>query len=78
MATVFLPALEEVDLKPCEEGLIDTPPEEFVEPVDGPLDEEVYYEEEDDDVTPSDLPEDVILPLPSNVVSIKCQISEIN
>ena len=40
--------------------------------VDGSLDEEdSYHEQEDDDETISDHPEMVILPLPSNIVSVK-------
>ena len=72
---MFLPTLEEVDLKPIEdELLIDTPAEESVEPedlVNGSLDEDLYYEEEDNDEAISDLPETVILPLPSNIVPVK-------
>jgi hypothetical protein len=74
-ANMFLPTLEEVDLNPIEDELIDTPIEEFVDPeelVDGSLDEEdLYYEEEDDDEAISDLPEMVILPLPSNIISVQ-------
>jgi hypothetical protein len=71
---MFLPTLQEVNLKPMENELIDTPAEESVEPedlVDGPLDEDFYYEEEDDDEAISNLPEMVILPLPSNIISVK-------
>jgi hypothetical protein len=60
---MFLPTLEEVDLKPMEDELIDTPTEESVEPEDledGSLDEAI-----------SDHPEVVILPLPSNIISAK-------
>ena len=69
----FLPTLEEVDLKPLEDELIDTPADESVEPedlVDGSLDEDLCCEEEDDDEAISDLPEMVILPLPSNIISV--------
>jgi len=55
-ATTFLPTLEEVDLKPFEEEVIDTPAEEAVEPedlVDGFLDEDFSYEEEDEAEVPS-------------------------
>jgi hypothetical protein len=72
-ANMFLPTLEEVDLKPIEDELIDTPADESVEPedlVDGSLDEDFYYEEEDNDEVISDLPEMVILPLPSNIISV--------
>ena len=79
-ANIFLPTLEEVDLKAMqEEPLIDTPAEESVEPedlVDGPLDEEEsYYEEDDDDEAISDHPELLILPLPSNIASVRLQQS---
>ena len=70
---MFLPTLEEVDLKPLEDELIDTPADESVEPedlVDGSLDEDLCCEEEDDDEAISDLPETVILPLPSNIISV--------
>jgi hypothetical protein len=73
-ANIFLPTLEDVDLKPFEDELIDTPTEESVEPedlVDSSVDEDLYYEEEDDDEVISDLPETVILPLPSNIISVK-------
>ena len=73
-ADIFLPNLEEDDMKPFEEELIDTPVEESVEPEElgeGPIDEDVCYKEEDDDEAESDLPEWVILPLPSNVISTK-------
>jgi hypothetical protein len=72
-ANMFLPTLEEVDLKPLEDELIDTPADESVEPedlVDGSLDEDLCCEEEDDDEAISDLPETVILPLPSNIISV--------
>ena len=71
-ATTFLPTLEEVDLKPYEEEAIDTPDEEEVEPedlADGSLDEYFDYEEEDEAEAPSVLPEVVVLPLPSNIIS---------
>jgi hypothetical protein len=74
---MFLPTLEEADLKPFQEELIDTPAEESVIPedlIDSSLDEDFEYEaeeEEDDDGGSSDLPETVILPLPSNIVSAK-------
>jgi hypothetical protein len=72
-SNIFLPTVEEVDLKPFEDDLIDTPMEESVEPedlVEGLLDDDLYFEEEDDDAI-SDLPETVILPLPSNIISVK-------
>jgi hypothetical protein len=71
-ANIFLPNLQEGDLKPIDEGLLDTPTEETEEPDDlgdSLLDEELYGEEEDDDEASSDLPETVILPLPSNIIS---------
>jgi hypothetical protein len=71
-ATTFLPTHEEVDLKPFTEEVIDTPEEEEVEPEDlpdGSLDEDLDYEEEDEAEAPSVLPEVVVLPLPSNIIS---------
>ena len=77
-ATVFLPALEEADLKPFEKEVIDTPTEEAVEPED-PMDDSLYgdfnYEEEDEAEVPSVLPEVVVLPLPSNIISDKLRPS---
>lgn len=76
----FLPALEEVDLKPSEEEDINTPAEESVEPedlmddlveMDGLVDGDVYCEEEEEAEAPSVVPESVILPLPSNITSTK-------
>jgi hypothetical protein len=72
-ANIFMPTVEEVELRPFDDELIDTPAEESVEPedlLDGFLDEDVYCEEEDDDEAMCDLPEMVVLPLPSNVTSI--------
>ena len=71
-ATTFLPTLEEMDLKPFEEEVIDTPEEEEVEPedlLDASLDEDFHYEEEDETEAPLALPEVVVLPLPSNIIS---------
>jgi len=71
---MFLPTLEEVDLKPMEDELIDTSTEESVEPEDledGSLDEDFFDEEDDNDEAISDHPEVVILPLPSNIISAK-------
>jgi hypothetical protein len=73
-SNIFLPNLEEADLKAFEEEHIDTPADEFVEPedvVDGLLDEEMCYDEEDEDGGPSEPPETIIIPLPSNVTSTK-------
>ena len=64
---MFLPNLQEVDL-----NLIDTPTEETVELDDlgnGPLERELHWEEGDDEETSLDLPETVILPLPSNIIA---------
>jgi len=73
-ANTFLPVLEEVDLKPLDDEVIDTPAEESVEPedlVDSILDDDVYYEEEEDETeAPSILPEETVLPLPSNITSV--------
>jgi hypothetical protein len=77
--TVFLPALEEDDLVPfAEEEVIDTPAEEAVEPVDldvdGTLDEDDEFEEPDEAEVPSVLPEEVVLPLPSNIISVELRV----
>jgi hypothetical protein len=72
----FLPSLEEVDLKPLhdEYDSIETPGEEFVEPedlADGSLEGDDLNEEDDDAEALSILPESVIIPLPSKIVSEK-------
>jgi hypothetical protein len=70
----FLLNLEEVDLKPLEDDLINTPMEEFVEPedfVDSSLDNEFLNEEEDEAEPLSVVPESVVLPLPSNITGVK-------
>ena len=74
-STMFLPNLQEEDLEPFIEDLIDTPAEEYVQPadsVDFSFDDDLYYEEEpeDDYCGFSDVPESIILPLPSNVISV--------
>ena len=54
--------------------MINTPVEEFVEPedlVEGSLEEEGFFEEEEDGEASSVLPESVVLPLPSNITSVK-------
>ena len=51
LSNSFLPPLEEVDLMLLEDEVIDTPPEESVEPeevLDGALDEDISYEDEDE------------------------------
>jgi hypothetical protein len=75
LANSFLPVLEEVDLKAIDNEVIDTPAEESVEPedlVDSTIDDEdMYYEEEEDEAeAASVLPEEVVLPLPSNIILI--------
>jgi hypothetical protein len=77
-ASFFLPTLEETDLKSFEDETIDTPVEETVEPeepVDVSLDDDFDYEDEDESESPSLLPEAVILPLPSNIISVKLKQS---
>jgi len=74
VGSFFLPNLDEVDLRPFEDESINTPSEEFVEPedlADGSLEEDGFIEEEDEAEAPSVLPESVILPLPSNITSVK-------
>jgi hypothetical protein len=80
VATIFLPALEEVDLQPFEEEeVIDTPEEEAVEPEDPDLDEileaDHEFEEQDEAEIPSILPEAVVLPLPSSIISVDLKAS---
>ena len=75
-ASSFLPTIEETDLKPLDNELIDTPLEESVEPEEAmevPPEEDLFYEE-DETQAPSILPEEV-LPLPSNIISAKTRSS---
>ena len=78
-ASSFLPTVDEADLKTFEDETINTPFEESVEPaepMDGsPLDDDFNYEDEDESEAPSVLPEAVILPLPSNIISEKFKSS---
>lgn len=70
--SMFLPAIEEDDLREFKDELIDTPSEEAVEPedlMDGNFEDEFYFEEEDEAEPASDLPESIVLPLPSNIIS---------
>lgn len=70
----YLPPLEEVDLRPYEDEVIDTPSDESVEPevlFDGAPDEDLIGDEEDESEAPSVLPESVVLPLPSNIISVR-------
>ena len=51
ISNMFLPPLEEFDLRLFENEVIDTPPEESVEPaelLDGALDEDIGYDDEDE------------------------------
>jgi hypothetical protein len=73
-SVAFLPHLEDSDLKSFEDEEIDTPEDESVEPedaMDPSLDDEIDFEEEDEPEAASILPESVILPLPSNIISDK-------
>ena len=75
-STMFLPSLEEGDLKQFQMDAISTPADEFVEPedpVDYSLDEDISYEDDPEDGFggSSDLPETAILPLPSNIITVK-------
>ena len=77
-ASSFLPTLEEADLKGFEDESIDTPKEESVEtddPLEDPADEDDRFDEEDESESPSVLPEAVVLPLPSNIISINLKHS---
>src|SRR6202789_380895 len=78
-ANLFLPTLDEVDLMPFQEDIIDTPAEEAVVPVDldvdyGP-DDDCDFEEQDEAEIPLVFPEMVILPLPSKIISVKVKSS---
>jgi hypothetical protein len=74
-ASSFLPMLDEADLKAFEDETINTPFEESVEPAEpmdsSSLDDEFNYEDEDVSEVPSVLPEAVVIPLPSNIISEK-------
>jgi hypothetical protein len=77
-STMFLPTVEEEDLKELNDELIDTPSDEAVETddlMDGDFEDDFNLEEEDEDESLSDLPESIILPLPSNIVSEKLRRS---
>ena len=77
-ASSFLPTLEEADLKGFEDELIDTLKEESVktaDPLEDPADEDDNFDEEDESKSPSVLPKDVIVPLPSNIISINLKHS---
>lgn len=73
IAHFFLPPLEEGDLRALEDEVIETPLEESVEPevlLDGSPVEELPCDEEDEAEAQSVLPESVVLPLPSNIISV--------
>lgn len=74
-ANSHLPSLEDTDLNSFEEDMINTPDEESVEPeepVEGLLEEDFNYEEDqDEDGDLTVLPEAVVLPLPSNIISVR-------
>ena len=72
-----MPTIEETDLKPLEDESIDTPLEESVEPEEAmevTLKKDLFYEEEETQA-PSILPEEVVLPLPSNIIYAKTRSS---
>src|SRR6266446_2360774 len=74
----YLPTLEEADLRDFEDETIDSPVKESVEPeesVDESLDEDFNYEDEEESEAPSVPPESIVLPLPSNIISIKVKSS---
>jgi hypothetical protein len=78
IANSFLPPLEEGDLSLFEDEVIDTPSDESVEPevlLDVALDDDLSCDEEDESEAPSVLPESVVLPLPSNIISPKLSAS---
>jgi len=70
----FLPSLEEADFKPFQDEVINMPEEDFIEPedlADGSLEEDGFDEGDDEAEALLVLPESVILPLPSNIASVK-------
>jgi hypothetical protein len=74
--TVFLSGLEEGDLVAFqEEELIDTAVDEAVEPedldVDKTVNEDDEFEGEDEAEVPLVFPEEVMLPLSSNIISVE-------
>jgi hypothetical protein len=72
--TSFLPTIEEADLRPLEDEVINTPSDEFVEPeilFEDSLEEEVICTGDDESEAPSVFPESAVLPLPSNIISAK-------
>ena len=76
----FLPALEEVDLLSFKEDkMIETPAEEAVEAedidVDDTVDDDDKFESQDEAEIPSVHPEEVVLPLPSNIISVQLRVS---
>lgn len=73
VANSYLPLLEEVDLRTMEDDIIDTPSDEFVEPelLLEALEEELDQDGDDESEAQSVLPESVVLPLPSNILSAK-------
>ena len=77
---VFLPALEDNEVVALqEEEVIDTPADEAVEPedvdVDETKDEDEEFEGEDEAEIPSVLPVEMVLPLPSNIISVELKVS---
>ena len=77
LANSFLPPLEDDDLNPIEDESINTPGEESVEPEDAledALEGEFGYEGEEEVENQSIPPETVVLPLPSNITSVKQQM----
>lgn len=75
---MFLPELADEDLGLLEDELIDTPADEAVEPedpVDFSPDDDLYDVEDDEDEAPFELLETAVLPLPSNITSVKIRSS---
>jgi hypothetical protein len=73
-STMFLPTLEKGNMKPFQDEEINTPSKEAIEPddkVDGFLDEDFFHKHENDNNSPTDLPETVLLPIHLNIISVK-------
>lgn len=77
-ANMFLPTVEQDDLRGLDDELIDTPLEEAVDTddfMDDDFEDDFHLEEEDEAESGSNLPESIVLPLPSNIISEKLRLS---
>lgn len=77
-ANLYLPDVDESDLYPSADDSTDAPPDDFLETdelLDNTEENDLFYEDEDRGEVPSVLPETIILPLPSNIISSKIKKS---